>query len=162
VNLNSKLLVPAVFPEIARLTDAGQIAERKAMMLKSSAFIATLALGLILVLAVFGRPLIAGIAGPAFTGAYATMLWLAFAGGVGAASFTLEPFLLAHGDTRSVVQANALALVVHVTLLSLLLPRIGLVGAGIAAVAQAVAQTLLLSGFILRKHTARTRSARGD
>ena len=148
VNLNSKLLVPAMFPEIARLTDTGQVAERKAMMLKASAVITILALAVILVFAILGRQLIAAIAGTAFTGAYETMLWLAFAGLVGAAGFTLEPFLLAHGDTRSVVHANALALVVHSTLLLWLLPRIGLVGSGIAAVAQMVAQTLLLIGFI--------------
>jgi O-antigen/teichoic acid export membrane protein len=158
-NLNSKFLVPAIFPEIARLTDAGQVVERKAMMLKSSTFTATLALALILVLALFGRQLIAGIAGAAFTGAYGTMLWLAFAGFIGAATFTLEPFLLAKGDTRSVVCANALALVVHFTLLLLLLPRIGLVGAGIASVAQVGTQTLLLIGFMIRKGPAQTQIA---
>ncbi len=136
----TKLLVPALFPELARLKEHA----RKALVTRLNLLVVGLFSLVFVFLAIFGKDLIRLIAGPEFSMAYPTMLWLAFAGLVGATSFSFETLLTATGAIRRVVFANTVSLVVYFIVLALLLKPQGINGVGMAAVAHATVRSTLL------------------
>ena len=100
---NTKLLIPAIYPEMARLTARGDNAERKKMVSGIAWLAGGLSILLLTILVVFGQTLIAAIFGKAFVGAYPVMIWMAFAGVFAALAFPLEPLLIAAGKIRATV-----------------------------------------------------------
>ncbi len=143
VKSNSKLLTPAIYPELARLSAPRQAEGRRLMVRRNGLLAAAAAACVFALLALFGRDLIAIAFSASYLDAYTTMLWLALAGLISLATFPLEPLLFASGWPRAVMVARLVAAVAYLTLLYLLLPRLGLEGAGIAATAGAALGAVL-------------------
>lgn len=140
----NKLLVPAISPEINRLTAGGDHAARSAVVVRSALIVAALALSALTALAVAGRWLIAVGVGHGYAAAYAPMVLLAVAGVLGAATFTLEPLLVSVGRVRVAVLARIGATALYLAALDVLLRRIGLIGAGAASIGYALAMAVAL------------------
>jgi len=141
---NAKLLSPAIYPQLARLTADRRWRDRRAMIARLTAIGAGAFGVLFAALAVFGEALIAVVAGAEFVAAYPAMVWLAFGGVLTGLFFALEPLLLATDGVKRVVASNAAALVVYLGALVLLLDALGLVGAGIAASLHAAARGAMM------------------
>lgn len=139
-DVTNKLLVPALFPEFSHLKATAGRALVARLNIVSIVVFSLVFLGLVL----FGKNLITLFAGSAFLGAYATMLWLGFAGVVGATSFSFETLLTATGAIRRVVWANSISLIFYLGVLAVLLRPMGIEGVGMAAVAYATARSTLL------------------
>jgi len=156
VKPQQKLLAPAIYPELSRLTSRGEKGARRKMVVRSLALAGGLAAAAFLALAAIGRPLIELVVGAAFTDAYGPMLLLALAGVVTTATFPLEPLLLAKGRVRAVVLARLAALLGYLAAVYVLCQWLGLLGAGIAAVVYAATAAVLfvvLGGLRTRRRS---------
>lgn len=147
VKPNNRLLVPAIYPELTRLAAQDRYQERAYMMQRTILFAGGASAILLAALVLAGEPLIALIAGRAFTDAYPTMVCLAVAGLIGAWTFPLEPVLVADGRVGRTVIARGAALVVYLAMLYALLPTMGVLGAGFGAIGYAAISASLLLLF---------------
>lgn len=155
---NSKLIVPSLYTELARLSAADANAERRHLVLKLTGWMLAVSTGIFLLLLALGRPLIGLIAGPDFAGAYSVMLWLAAAGAISTLSVTLEPLLMAAGRMRMIAVAGTLPLFIYVPMIFGVIGPGGLNGVGMATLIYAV-----LNGAILAvgaRHSLRRDPAR--
>lgn len=132
VKLNRKLLEPAIFPELSKLSAASDYKTRQVMVRRLSAVVGGMALVVFLVLAVCGKPLISAVVGDAYLDAYAPMVWLALGGVVGLVMFSFEPLLMAAGKMKAVLWAQGISAAAFVVMLWGLMPVYGLQGAGMA------------------------------
>jgi len=98
-------------------------------------------------LAQFGEPLIALVAGSGFEDAYGTMLLLALAGVVSNCIFPLEPLLISVGRVSETVFIRAAATITYLALIYPLLVETGMIGAGVATCAYAAIGAVM---FVLR------------
>lgn len=146
VGSTSKLLIPALFPEVARLEPAS----RRTVLIKINLFIITLFLLIFLLLGLFGKSWIRLVAGPEFENAFSAMLWLCLAGVIGATSFSVETLLTATGAIRHVAWIHSVSLVVYFSAFAALIHPFGIDGVGMAAVAQAGTRSGLLWWRIMR------------
>lgn len=144
VKPSEKLLVPALYPEIARLNARGETILRGQMITRNLAIVCSVALGLFVLLAVSGEWLIGAISGADYVDAYLPMLWLCGAGLVTIAAYPLEPLLSAAGRVRPLVLAHATGLAVHVTALYVLARTFGLEGAAAASLVATASGALIL------------------
>lgn len=140
-----KLLARAIYPELARFSAQNDVHARRQMIFRTAALIGSGAFIVFAVFLIFGHQLIALTAGPAFSGAYAPMIWLCLAGVISAAGFALEPVLISSGVVRQTVFARALACAIFIPSLYFLLLQHGVVGAGMAN----LVYTCLVSLFML-------------
>ena len=134
-----KLLLPALFPEIARQTARGDRKLRRKLVLRHAAIAGAVSSLVCLGLVVVGRPLVVALMGEAFAGAYAVMLPIALAGVAGAIAIPIQPLLYATGRVRIVVVTRACALLVFAATLYPSILLLGVVGAGVATLIHAVA-----------------------
>lgn len=138
----AKLLVPAIYPEIARLSAEDDAARLRHLVLQTVGLSAAVSLVVLAVLALVGRPILVMIAGPPFAEGYQVMLLLGAAASITLWSFPLEPLLMTSGRIGPALRTRMAGAFVHVVLLVTLVWSIGLNGAGLAAVAGA------LTGFV--------------
>ena len=145
----SKLLFPALLPEVSRLSgiDAGDAPARLAW--RTSLLSALLAAGIFGLLVLFGRSVIDAVAGEAFSAAFPLMLWLAGAGVISVIALAPETLLLSSGAVGRVLASTAVQIVVGLSVLGILMPSMGALAAGPAAAAGALANLL----FLLLVHT---------
>lgn len=141
---NSKLIVPSLYTELARMGATGEHSQRRFLVLKITSWMLVVAAGIFLLLAVIGKPLLILIAGVEFGGAYAIMLWLAAAGVIGTLSVTLEPLLMAAGRVRTIALAGTLPLVIYVPMVFGWIGPGGLTGVGMATVTYAILNSGIL------------------
>lgn len=154
VNLTNKLLLPAIFPEMSRLSAEDNHVERRTMIIRLTLLTSVLAFILLSVLVLFGEYFILLIAGENFIEAYSIMLWLAVAGLLIAISSYLESLMVSAGMIYKTFTAQFIATVTYVVSFYYIVERIGLEGAGVAAVIySSIAGILLLthSRSLLRK-----------
>ncbi len=134
----ARLLIPALYPELARLraTD-GEKAMRR---LASQVGLVGGGVGAVLLLAtVAGRPLLTLVMGPDFAPAAGIMVWQMAAAAVGICALPLEPMLISLGRPGDVVKVR---IVVGLALLAALpwaIGTFGLTGAGAALLAAMLA-----------------------
>lgn len=140
-------LIPAIYPELARLTVRDDIAARSQMVWRNLAVVGVASVGILVLLAILGNWLILLIFGPGFEGAYYVMLLLAAAGAMNSSIFPLEPLLVSVGDVRRTVIARIVSVALYLTLLFALIPYSGLIGAGVASLAYALVRACLLLWF---------------
>ncbi|KAB0677186.1 fatty acyl-AMP ligase [Aureimonas leprariae] len=139
----AKLLVPSLYPELARLwleRDMKRLVRLCVQIALTAGLVATTVL---VVLAVFGDPLIRLFVGPDFLGANAIILWLFGASVVTIWALPLEPLLVSTGRSGSALRVRAAVAVAYLAVLFPLMDRLGLAGAGIAALGAAVLQLVL-------------------
>lgn len=148
----------AAYAELATLAAEPQGRVRLRQALARCVGTALLAATPVLVaVAVFARPLAVLLGGKAFAGAATLMVWLAAARLVLLVGPPCSAALIAMGRPGLSVAANLAASLGLFPLLVLLSMRLGLVGAGVQAVAQAAAAAALLIAFAWRETGRRPR-----
>ncbi|MDT8438831.1 MAG: oligosaccharide flippase family protein [Wenzhouxiangellaceae bacterium] len=133
-----KLLVPALLPELTRSAARGDTAGRRDLVLRPALASGAFALFVLVVLGLFGRSLIALSVGPEFTDAWPVMMLLILAALPIAATFSLEPLLISLGRLRATILARIAASTLYIVLLVVLTNSLGLIGAGLAALAYGI------------------------
>ncbi len=131
----ARLLVPALYPELARLHALGGERAMRRLALQVGLLGGGVGTLLLAVTLIAGRPLLTLVMGPAFAGGATIMTWQVAAAVIGIWAVPLEPMLISLGRPGDVVRVR---LVVSVALLAALpatIGRFGLDGAGAALVA---------------------------
>jgi O-antigen/teichoic acid export membrane protein len=142
----TKLLIPAIFPELARLAATGSVQAMRALTTHSLAIAAAAAVVCFLAIWLFGDLLLRLVAGEAAVAAHPVMLLLGAAALLTLWAFPLEPLLISVGLEAAALRARLVATLLYVPMLIALVPLMGLIGAGIAAVG---ASLLMVVGQIV-------------
>lgn len=145
----AKLLVPALYPELARLH-----AERhEGAMWRLALQVGLLggAVGaLLLAISIFaGAPLLHLIMGPGFSAAAGVMTWQVAAAVIGILAIPLEPMLVSLGKAGEAVRVRLVVSVVFLAALGPIVGRHGLTGAGAGLVVAAAALGLGMGWILL-------------
>ncbi len=140
-------LMPAIYPELARLTARGDVEARGQMVWRTLMVVGAASLVVLAVLSVFGDALIAVVFGPGFEQAYGVMVFLAAAGAINSCVFPLEPLLISIGRVRVTVLSRVVSVAAYLVLLFMLTRDAGLTGAGIASAGYAFVRGGLLFWF---------------
>ena len=147
---SSVLLKPAllfnetVYPEMAKIA-VNKDYRRLWSVITHSALVAGAIAGLILlVVFVFGQSLLSLAFGAEYTNAYDVLILLMIAAAIMMTSFALDPALYSIGRPDISMNVRIVTTILHISVMVLLLQEIGLVGAGIAAIAGSLATALLL------------------
>lgn len=130
----ARLLIPALYPELARLNATeGQGAMGR---LARQVGLVGAAVGAVLILATFfGRPLLGLILGPDFAAAGGVMVWQMAAAALGIWALPLEPMLVSLGRPGDVVKVRIVVSLAMLAALPALIAAFGLDGAGAALLA---------------------------
>ncbi|QJE72465.1 lipopolysaccharide biosynthesis protein [Aerophototrophica crusticola] len=142
----AKLLVPAIYPELARLSAAGEHKTMRDLALRSALLAgagASLGLGLVWLA---GEWLLGLVLGPDFIPAYPVMIWLVAAAVVGIWAFPLEPVLISSGEAGAALRARIWSSAVYLPVLFLAVQSYGLIGAGWARL---FASVVVFAAFLL-------------
>lgn len=133
-----KLLLPALYPEFARLHPAQGRAQRQRLVRGILWFSVGLAATLIVLLAVLGKPLLVLLYGADFAAAHTAMLILALAGLASVPAVPLEPYFLTAGVTRPLLWLRLVAGVILLAAITTLTPAHGLPGLALAILLHAL------------------------
>lgn len=125
-------LYQSIFPELARLYAKGEIKEFVRFGLRSSLLAGLFALGVWVFFYFFGEMMIGLIVGDEYLGAIGVMLWYMMAIVVATVAFPLQPAMLSMGRPHTTLWVHLAATVIYFAALFVLLPYIGLEGAGIS------------------------------
>lgn len=154
----AKLLVPALYPELARLRAGGG---EKAMW-KLAGQVGLLAGGvgavLLAISALAGRPLLTLIMGQAFAPAAALMTWQVCAAAIGVLALPLEPMLVSLGRPGAAVWVKVVVGAVYLAFLPFVVREFGAQGAAVTLAISAGALALGMLVFVLREGRAFRRS----
>ncbi len=140
------LLTPAIYPELARLSSAGDFRGARQFVTRSGLVAglgASLVAGLIFLI---GPWLLRLIAGASFEPAYGVMVLLSLAAALRMWSFPLEPLLISGGRAHTALLVRSLTTVIYLPLLGLLTLQWGIAGAGAAAL---IATAFMALGLLL-------------
>ena len=154
----ARLLIPALYPELARLhVSQGELAMRR-LALQVGVVGGGVGTALLLITALAGRPLLTLVMGPAFAPAASIMVWQVAAAVIGIWALPLDPMLVTlgrPGDSLKVRLVVAGSLLIS---LPFMIDRFGITGAGAALVA---AMAALAAGmlFMLRRQSGRSSAA---
>ena len=164
VKSSSKLLVPAIYTDMAELTARDDHRTRRQVVRRSVLVAGAAAVAVFAVLTVSGRFLISLTVGEAYLPAYVPMLWLALAGVIAILSFPFEPLLVSAGRIRATVITRLAAIVIYFAAFYTLGTRFELLGAALAATVNAAVTTLLFYYYgssLLRKQHAGSGTSAG-
>lgn len=143
----AKLVVPALYPELARLAQSGDRRGLGRLVVQLTLAGGGIATGLLLIALLAGRPLLGWVMGPEFVAAHGVMLWLLAAAVIGIWAVPLEPLLISIGRASQAFRLRLAVTLLYVPLLYLLIAHDGdwggLRGAGLAPV---IGMSLLLLG----------------
>ena len=147
---SSVLLKPAqlfnetVYPEMAKIA-VNRNYRRLWSIITHSALVAGAMAGVILlVIFVFGQSMLSLFFGAEYINAYDVLILLMIAAAIMMTTFALDPALYSIGRPDISMNIRIVTTILHISVMVLLLQEIGLVGAGIAAVAGNLATALLL------------------
>lgn len=147
----------AGYTEMANLFAEGGIGRVKSLFYRLSLISLGIALTIMVTVYVFGKLLILLMSGPAFLGAYPFLRLLGLACVVQVVGANCEPMLMAAGRSKALIGLRLAGLAATLSLLFLLLPTIGAIGAAWARVATesvSLAAFGLLSYAMLRSSRA--------
>lgn len=134
----AKLLIPAIYPELARMHEAGEHKAMRALVERSTLLAGAGALLALVICWAVGEFALRVIIGPDFVPAFPVMMWLVAAAVIGIWSFPLEPVLVSAGEARKALLVRAWTTALYVPLLFGLIHVSGLIGAGWARLASSV------------------------
>lgn len=140
----SKLLVPAIYPELAHLNASDDHEGRRHMATRTVLLAGGAALSLLTLLVVFGKPIIHLIFGTDYIAAYPVMVFLALAGVIEVTVFSLEPLLVSAGHIRAIIIVRSITTATYTLLLYVLTTGFGLIGAGFATAAKSALIGILM------------------
>ena len=150
----AQLFTETVYPEMTKIAVTKQF-NRLWNVIRHSALVGGAIAGFILLLVfLFGQSLLGLFFGAEYVSAYDILVLLMIGAAITMTSFALEPALFSIGRPEVSMHIRVFTTILHITALVLLLPKIGLVGAGIAAIAGSLATALLLlfySNRLIRK-----------
>ena len=146
----AQLFNETVYPEMAKIAVNRNYA-RLWNIITHSAQIAGAIAGTILVLIFFfGQPLLSLLFGAEYSNAYDVLVLLMIAAAITMTTFALDPALYSIGRPDISMYVRIFTSTLHIAAIFLLLPEIGLTGAGIGAIIGSVSTALLLI-FYTRK-----------
>lgn len=142
----------ATYAEFARLiAGGGRGAEVRRVFLKAIAIAFAAAIPFVILVALFGRLLARWIGGPQFGEAGDIMVWLFVARAILLVSPPASSALVALGRPSVSFVANLISSIGLLPLLPLMMMAMGLFGAGLFAIVQAIAGTAMLSLLLWRE-----------
>lgn len=148
----AKLLIPALYPELARL----QAERRHVAMWRLARNVGLLAGGvgtvLLAVSALAGPALLTTVMGKGFEPAAAVMTWQVAAAVIGVFALPLEPMLISLGKPGLAVRVRLVVSAAFLAILPFLVTRFGLIGAGAGLVAASIGLALGMLYFMLREN----------
>jgi O-antigen/teichoic acid export membrane protein len=155
----ARLIVHALYPELARMRAAGDEAGMWRLARRIGVLGGGIGTALLAVSALFGPQLLTLALGQAFAPAGEVMTWQVAAVVVGIFALPLEPMLISFGRAGSTVAVQVVVGAFFLAALPFVLHRYGLIGAGAALL---IAEIGLASGFlvVLLRHGRRTMKAR--
>lgn len=141
-----EIATKALFPELARLVAEGDRATVRKVLVRVSGISACFAVLVVIATGLWGREILALVAGRGFDYAHEFLFLLSIAAAVNVVGFALEPFLNAHFRAGTVLRTYVVAALVYGLLLAGLLPLFGADGAAFASIAAALA-VIMQMGF---------------
>lgn len=137
----ARLLIPALYPELARLRAAGGIEEMRKIAVRIGVLGGAAAAVLLAITALVGKPLLGLVMGQAFTGASGVMTWQVAAAAVGVLALPLEPMLVTLGAAGAAMRVRLGVCAAYLLVLAPLIEAFGLSGAGAALLAAMILMT---------------------
>ncbi len=137
----ARLLIPALYPELARLRAAGGIDEMRKIAVRIGLLGGAAAAVLLAITALVGKPLLGLVMGQAFTGASGVMTWQVAAAAVGVLALPLEPMLVTLGAAGAAMRVRLGVCAAYLLVLAPLIEAFGLSGAGAALLAAMILMT---------------------
>jgi O-antigen/teichoic acid export membrane protein len=131
----TRLVMPALYPELARLWAIGNTKALYRLVMQVALSGGALATGLLIVAAFGGSWALRTALGDAFAGAAPVMTWLVGSAAIGIWALPLEPFLISTGRATAAFVTRAAVTVLYLPCLFFGLEWYGLLGAGYATVA---------------------------
>jgi O-antigen/teichoic acid export membrane protein len=154
----ARLLIPALYPELARLhVSHGEHAMRR-LALQVGVVGGGVGTALLLVTALAGRPILTLVMGPAFAPAASIMLWQVAAAVIGIWALPLDPMLVTLGRPGDAVKVRLVVAAGLLASLPFMIDRFGITGAGAALVA-AMAALALGMLLMLQRQSGRASAA---
>jgi len=154
----ARLLIPALYPELARLhVSHGEQAMRR-LALQVGLLGGGVGTALLIVTAIAGRPVLTLVMGPAFAPASGIMLWQVAAAVIGIWALPLDPMLVTLGRPGDSLKVRLVVSAALLASLPFMIGRFGITGAGMALVA---AMAALAAGmlFMLQRQSGRSAPA---
>ena len=154
----ARLLIPALYPELARLhVSHGEHAMRR-LALQVGLVGGGVGTALLLVTALAGKPVLTLVMGPAFAPAASIMVWQVAAAVIGIWALPLDPMLVTLGRPGDSLKVRLVVAAALLAALPFMIGRFGITGAGVALVA---AMAALAAGmlFMLQRQSGSGSSA---
>lgn len=133
-----KLMIPVIYPELARLAAARDFALLRQFNRRTFMYSSLGAIGGFCLLAAIGPIILDIIGGDEADDAYVVMLMLSAAALIRLSAFSLEPTLISLGHPSVALGIQSVATAVYLPLLFVMLPWLGFNGAGVASITIAV------------------------
>ena len=138
----AKLLVPALYPELAKMRATGGEEAMRALSRQIGLIGGAVAGVLLLISILFGDDVLTIVMGPAFAAGASIMNWQVAAAAIGVLAMPLEPMLVSLGKAGLALRVRAVVCAVYLVALVPLIRAVGLNGAGAALVGVAAALAL--------------------
>jgi O-antigen/teichoic acid export membrane protein len=138
----ARLLIPALYPELAKLRASGGVAAMGRLAGRVGLVGGGVATLLLAVAILGGEWLLTTVMGPGFGAAASTMNWQVAAAVIGVWALPLEPMLVSMGAPGAVLRVRLAVAAGFLVALPPIVERFGLVGAGAALVGAATATAL--------------------
>lgn len=143
-----KLMVPVLYPELARLVAARDFALLRTLARRILFYSGGAALAVFAVIAAIGPLLLDVIGGREAEGAYGMLLFLSAAAMVRLSTFSFEPVLISLGRPSTALSVQIVVAAVYLPSLLVMMPRFGLDTVGVAALCAAILTALLQCGAV--------------
>jgi O-antigen/teichoic acid export membrane protein len=151
----ARLLIPPLYPELARLRVANREGAMTRLALQVGALGGGAGLALLAVTALAGKPLVVLVLGAAFAPAAKLMIWQVTAAAIGVLAQPLEPMLVTLRRPVAVLKVRAVVSVLFLAAIGPLVSHFGGQGAGAALVAASAAMGLGMLWMFLRDRSSR-------
>lgn len=138
----AKLLIPALYPELAKMRATGGEAAMHKLARQIGVMGGAVAGVLLLVCVVAGGPLLALVMGKPFAAAAPIMTWQVAAAAIGILALPLEPMLVSMDKAGVALRVRGVVCAVYLLALVPVIRALGLTGAGAALVAAAAAMAV--------------------
>lgn len=151
----ARLLIPALYPELAKLRASGGVAAMTKLAGRVGLVGGGVATLLLAVAILSGEWLLTTVMGPGFGAAASTMNWQVAAAVIGVWALPLEPMLISLGQPGAVLRVRLIVAAAFLVALPPIVERYGMLGAGVALVgaSTAIAIGLFLSlRQVMRSH----------
>lgn len=146
----AKLLVPALYPELARLRAGAGEGAMWRLVMQVGALAGGVGLLLMAISAFAGGPILTLVMGKAFAPAAPLMTWQVCAAAIGILALPLEPMLVSLDRAGTVVWVRIVVSAAFLSVLAPIIGRYGAMGAGVGLVGASIALALGLLIFVLR------------